>query len=87
VTPITLSPGRLNLPTSPALTGSPPILNTIGMVAVADFAGSPEGSLRPPRQRPFAVSPAWPFFDIEWGGVRLRIDQQQDPALLIRCLT
>jgi hypothetical protein len=71
VTPITLSPGRLNLPTSPALTGSPPILNTIGMVAVADFAGSPEGSLRPPRQRPFA----------------LRIDQQQDPALLFRCLT
>jgi starch synthase (maltosyl-transferring) len=24
---------------------------------------------------------------IEWGGVRLRIDQQQDPALLFRCLT
>jgi starch synthase (maltosyl-transferring) len=23
---------------------------------------------------------------IEWGGVRLRIDQQQDPALLFRCL-
>jgi hypothetical protein len=82
-----LSPGRLNLPTSPALTGSPPILNTIGMVAVADFAASPEGSLRPPRWRPFAVSPALPFFDIEWGGVRLRIDQQQDPALLFRCLT
>ena len=24
---------------------------------------------------------------IEWGGVRLRIDQQQDPALLFRCFT
>ena len=24
---------------------------------------------------------------LEWGGVRLRIDQQQDPALLFRCLT
>jgi len=23
---------------------------------------------------------------IEWGGVRLRIDQQQDPAVLFRCL-
>ena len=22
-----------------------------------------------------------------WGGVRLRIDQQQDPALLFRCFT
>jgi hypothetical protein len=25
--------------------------------------------------------------DLEWGGVRLRIDQQQDPALLFRCFT
>ena len=41
--------GRLNLPTSPALTGSPPILNTIGMGAVADSAATPEGSLRPLR--------------------------------------
>jgi starch synthase (maltosyl-transferring) len=24
---------------------------------------------------------------LEWGGVRLRIDQQQDPALLFRCYT
>jgi hypothetical protein len=24
---------------------------------------------------------------LEWGGVRLRIDPQQDPALLFRCLT
>ena len=23
---------------------------------------------------------------LEWGGVRLRIDQKQDPALLFRCL-
>jgi hypothetical protein len=25
--------------------------------------------------------------DLEWGGVRLRIDQQEDPALLFRCFT
>ena len=24
---------------------------------------------------------------VEWGGVRLRVDQQQDPALLFRCFT
>ena len=24
---------------------------------------------------------------LEWGGVRLRIDQQHDPALLFRCFT
>jgi starch synthase (maltosyl-transferring) len=24
---------------------------------------------------------------LEWGGIRLRIDQQQDPALLFRCFT
>jgi starch synthase (maltosyl-transferring) len=24
---------------------------------------------------------------LEWGGVRLRIDQQQDPAVLFRCFT
>jgi len=24
---------------------------------------------------------------IEWGGVRLRIDQQADPALIFRCLS
>ena len=23
---------------------------------------------------------------LEWGGVRLRIDQDQDPALLFRCI-
>src|SRR5262249_4442138 len=44
VTPVTLPPGRLKLLTSPALTGSPPIPNTIGIIAVADFAASPEGS-------------------------------------------
>jgi starch synthase (maltosyl-transferring) len=24
---------------------------------------------------------------LEWGGARLRIDQQQDPAVLFRCFT
>jgi hypothetical protein len=38
VTPVTLPPGRLKLSTRPALTGSPPTPNTIGMVAVAAFA-------------------------------------------------
>jgi hypothetical protein len=44
VTPVTLPPGRLKLSTKPALTGSPPIPNTIGIVVVAAFAASPEGS-------------------------------------------
>src|SRR5215831_7659132 len=44
VTPVTLPPGRLKLSTKPALTGSPPIPTTIGIVVVAAFAASPEGS-------------------------------------------
>src|SRR5262252_2355484 len=44
VTPVTFPPGRLKLSTKPALTGSPPIPNTIGIVVVAAFAASPEGS-------------------------------------------
>ena len=35
VTPVTLPPGRLKLSTRPALTGSPPIPNTIGIEDVA----------------------------------------------------
>ena len=39
VVPVTLPPGRLRLETRPSLTASPPIENTIGMVAVAGFGG------------------------------------------------
>src|SRR4029077_5949772 len=39
-TPVALPPGRLRLPTSPALTGSPVTPNTIGIVAVAALAAS-----------------------------------------------
>ena len=38
VTPVTLPPGRLMLATRPSETGSLPLANTIGMVAVAAFA-------------------------------------------------
>ena len=37
---MTLPPGRLRLATRPSLTGSPPIVKTIGMVAVAALAAS-----------------------------------------------
>src|SRR5215203_3189985 len=37
VTPVTLWPGRLRLSTSPSFTGSPPIVNTTGIVDVATF--------------------------------------------------
>ena len=40
VAPVMLPPGRLRLVTMPASTGSPPVVNTIGMVAVAGFAAS-----------------------------------------------
>jgi hypothetical protein len=56
------------------------------MVAVADFVANPEGSGRHDSGHLLSHL-LCPFFDIEWGGVRLRIDQQQDPALLFRCLT
>ena len=37
-TPVTLPPGRLRLATTPSLTGSPPVANTIGTVFVAALA-------------------------------------------------
>ena len=40
VAPVTLPPGRLRLATRPSLTGSAPVWNTIGIVAVAAFAAS-----------------------------------------------
>ena len=43
VAPVTFPPGRLRLTTSPVSTGSLPIANTIGMVAVAAFAASAAG--------------------------------------------
>jgi hypothetical protein len=44
VTPVTLPPGLLRLATRPSSTGSPPMVNTIGMAAVAALAASPEAS-------------------------------------------
>src|SRR5262245_22660752 len=41
---LALPPGRLKLSTTPSATGSPPIPNTIGIVDVARFAASAEGS-------------------------------------------
>ena len=40
LTPVMFPPGRLKLSTRPALTGSPPKVKTIGMVAVAALAAS-----------------------------------------------
>ena len=40
--PVILLPGRLRLATKPSLTGSPPVMKTIGIVEVADFAARAE---------------------------------------------
>ena len=40
LTPVELPPGWLRLATSPSLTGSPPVLKTIGIVVVAALAAS-----------------------------------------------
>jgi hypothetical protein len=45
VMPVTLPPGRFRLATNPYCTGSLPLANTIGIVAVADFAASAETTL------------------------------------------
>src|SRR5262245_17186935 len=42
-TPVTLPPGRLRLETRPSSTGSAPVANTIGIVAVAALAASAAG--------------------------------------------
>ena len=42
---MTLPPGRLRLVTSPKATGSPPMLNTMGMVVVAALAAKPAAGL------------------------------------------
>jgi hypothetical protein len=49
--PVALVFGRFRLAVSPVLTGSPPITNTIGIVEVADFAASAEGSPPPGHER------------------------------------
>ncbi len=46
LTPVRLPPGRLRLATSPVPTGSTPLLNTIGIVAVAALAA--RGETLPP---------------------------------------
>jgi hypothetical protein len=45
-TPVRLPPGRLKLSTRPVLTGSAPVMNTIGMVLVAAFAANNAGALK-----------------------------------------
>jgi hypothetical protein len=42
--PVILPPGRLRLATMPSLIGSPPMLNTIGIVLVAPLAASGAGA-------------------------------------------
>jgi len=42
VTPVTFSPGLLRLVTSPLANASPPVANTIGMLAVAALAARAE---------------------------------------------
>ena len=44
VTPVTFPPGRFRLVTNPACTGSPAVVNTIGMVAVDTLAARTEKS-------------------------------------------
>src|SRR4051794_6223482 len=44
VVPVMLPPGRLRLETSPKRTGSPPIVNTIGIARVAACAARAEGT-------------------------------------------
>src|SRR5262249_41562284 len=43
LTPVALPPGRLKLATRPYWTGSDPLVNTMGIVAVAAFAAEAEG--------------------------------------------
>ena len=43
--PVTFPPGRFRLVTNPWVTGSPGVRKTIGIVAVAAFAGSTPGKL------------------------------------------
>src|ERR1700738_3179416 len=45
VTPVMLAPGRFRLATSPMVTGSAPVSNTIGIVLVAACAASEAGAL------------------------------------------
>src|SRR5262249_7284679 len=42
LTPVTLASGRLRLPMRPALTGSPPVVKTMGIVEVNSLATNPE---------------------------------------------
>jgi hypothetical protein len=46
LTPVTFPPGRLRLVTRPTLTGSAPLVKTMGIVAVAALAANAE--LLPP---------------------------------------
>src|SRR6516164_8084570 len=55
LTPVTLPPGRLRLSTRPALTGSSPVVKTIGIVDVAALAALVLDKLAPTRR---AAAPA-----------------------------
>jgi hypothetical protein len=55
LTPVALPPGRLSAATAPVLTGSSPVLNTIGIVAVAALAAAVVG---PPPTRMIAATPS-----------------------------
>ena len=58
LTPVILPPGRLRLATSPALTGSSPLLKTIGMVVVAALATSAAGVFATMTETPRSSSSA-----------------------------
>ncbi|MFL9824528.1 alpha-1,4-glucan--maltose-1-phosphate maltosyltransferase [Rhodoplanes sp. SY1] len=49
-----------------------------------DMRIGPEGSRRPVRAVENLVTGEWRL--VEWGGVRLSIDPDQDPAVLLRCV-
>ena len=53
---MTLPPGRLRLCTNPILTGSVPLVNTIGIVVVAAFAAS-DAAVPPPAVAAITATP------------------------------
>ena len=60
VTPVTLPPGRLRLATRPALTGSSPVVNTIGIVELPPLPPELSRRHRSPPGVDAQVRPPWP---------------------------
>jgi hypothetical protein len=63
-TPVALPPGRLRLATMPSWTGSPAVINTMGIVVVAAFAasaggGPPAVTMTATRRRTRSGGEAW----------------------------